>query len=161
MAICQVAGKMVLPFTYGGNGYGGTDPTPFMFPSDPSRPSWLGECTESNPPADRRMIQSSGPFRLEPGAANEVVIGAVWVRPPISGGCLTTFDAIALADQKAQALFDADFDLIDGPDAPDMSIRELDREIILSLTNSTNSNNNGEAYEETDPIYKQYCCRRP
>ena len=45
---------------------------------------------------------------------------------------LPLFDAIALADQKAQALFDADFDLIDGPDAPDMSIRELDREIILS-----------------------------
>jgi len=149
------------PFTYGGNGYGGTDPTPFMFPSDPSDPLGWSECTESNPPADRRMIQSSGPFRLEPGAANEVVIGAVWVRPPISGGCLTTFDAIALADQKAQALFDADFDLIDGPDAPDMSIRELDREIILSLTNSTNSNNNGEAYEETDPIINSIAAEDP
>ena len=55
------------------------------------------------------MIQSSGPFRLETGAANRSGSGAVWVRPPISGGCLATFDAIALADQKAQALFDADF----------------------------------------------------
>lgn len=140
------------PFTFGGNGYGGTDPTPFMFPSDPSDPEGWSECTEANPPADRRYLQSSGPFRLEPGAANQVVVGAVWVRPPLSGGCQTTFEQIALADQKAQALFDADFDLIDGPDAPDMSIRELDQEIILSITNTENSNNAGEAYEETDPI---------
>ncbi|MBK7108707.1 MAG: hypothetical protein IPH61_06060 [Bacteroidetes bacterium] len=142
------------PFTYGGNGYGGTESNAFMFPSDPGDPLGWSECTEGNPPADRRFIISSGPFRLEPGATNEIVIGALWVRPPISGGCQTTFDAISLADQKAQALFDNDFELISGPDAPDMSIRELDKELILSITNGQNSNNKGESYEETDPIIK-------
>lgn len=142
------------PFTYGGNGYGGTEPTPFMFPSDPSDPLGWSECTESNPPADRRFIQSAGPFRLEPGATNEIVIGALWVRPPLSGGCLTNFEAISLADQKAQALFDNDFQLISGPDAPDMAIRELDKELIISISNGINSNNVGESYEEADPIIK-------
>lgn len=140
------------PFTRGGNGYGGTELSNYIFPSDPSDPTGWSECTESNPPADRRYLQSSGPFTLLPGAKNEIVVGAIWVRPPVSGGCQTTFDLAKLADQKAQALFDADFELIGGPDAPDMNIRELDQEIVISLTNSATSNNIGEAYEETDPL---------
>lgn len=140
------------PFTYGGNGYGGTELSNYIFPSDPSDPTGWSECTESNPPADRRYLQSSGPFQLLPGAKNEIVMGAIWVRPPVSGGCQTSFDLARLADQKAQALFDAGFQLIGGPDAPDMSIRELDQSLVLSLTNGPTSNNPGESYEETDPL---------
>jgi len=140
------------PFTAGGNGYGGTELSNYIFPSDPSDPTGWSECNESNPPADRRYLQSSGPFTLLPGAKNEIVVGAIWVRPPVSGGCQTSFDLAKLADQKAQALFDADFQLIGGPDAPDMNIRELDQEIVLSLTNGPTSNNIGESYEETDPL---------
>lgn len=140
------------PFTKGGNGYGGTELSNYIFPSDPSDPTGWSECTESNPPADRRYLQSSGPFKLLPGATNEIVMGAIWVRPPVSGGCQTSFDLARLADQKAQALFDADFQLIGGPDAPDMDLRELDKSIVLSLTNGTTSNNIGEGYEETDPL---------
>ncbi|MFN0275693.1 MAG: hypothetical protein ACKVPJ_08105 [Chitinophagales bacterium] len=144
------------PFTFGGNGYGGSEPSLFMFPDDPSNPEGWSECTEGNTPADRRYLQSSGPFRLEPGAKNEVVVGAVWVRPPLSGGCNTTYELAAIADQKAQALFDNDFQLIGGPDAPDLTIRELDQEIILSLTNGVVSNNQGESYEEADPLIKSF-----
>lgn len=140
------------PFTYGGNGYGGTERTNFIFPSDPSDPTGWSECTEGNTAFDRRYLQSSGPFRLLPGAKNEIVMGAIWVRPPVSGGCQTSFDLARLADQKAQALFDANFQLIGGPDAPDLGIRELDQALVLSLTNGTTSNNIGEAYEETDPL---------
>lgn len=140
------------PFTSGGNGYGGTELSNFIFPSDPSDPTGWSECTESNPAADRRYLQSSGPFTLFPGAKNEIVVGALWVRPPVSGGCQTSFDMAKLADQKAQALFDADFQLIGGPDAPSMDIRELDQEVILSITNGPTSNNIGESYEETDPL---------
>lgn len=140
------------PFTAGGNGYGGTELSNYIFPSDPSDPTGWSECNESNPPADRRYLQSSGPFQLLPGAKNEIVMGAIWVRPPVSGGCQTSFDLAALADQKAQALFDADFQLIGGPDAPDMDIRELDQALVLSLTNGPTSNNIGEGYSETDPL---------
>lgn len=79
-------------------------------------------------------------------------MGAIWVRPPVSGGCQTSFDLARLADQKAQALFDANFQLIGGPDAPDLGIRELDQALVLSLTNGPTSNNVGEAYVETDPL---------
>ena len=37
------------------------------------------------------------------------------------------------ADDKAQALFENCFRLLDGPDAPDLTAQELDKEIILYL----------------------------
>ncbi len=147
--------KDASPFTQGGNGYGGSVNSNFLFPDDPSLPlpAW-SECSEGNPPADRRYLQSAGPFRLESGAKNEVVVGVVWVRPESQTGCQADFDLLRAADEKAQALFDSDFQLIDGPDAPDLVIRELDQEIIISLVNGPTSNNQGENYEETDPIVK-------
>ncbi len=57
-----------------------------------------------------------------------------------------------MADDKAQALFDNCFKILDGPDAPDVAIRELDRELILYISNPEGSNNESEAYEELDPI---------
>lgn len=141
------------PFTYGGNGFNTGAPTDFMFPDDPGDGGW-SECDIPNTPADRRFMQSSGAFRLEPGSNNEVVVGVVWVRPTSQVGCFADFDALRIADDKAQALFDNNFKLIDGPDAPDLEIRELDREIIISLSNKETSNNYNEAYEETDPIIK-------
>ena len=71
------------PFTAGGNGYGGAVTSNYMFPSDPASASteaW-SECTEENEPADRRFLESAGPFILLPGAVNNVTIGAVWTQP--------------------------------------------------------------------------------
>jgi len=141
------------PFTFGGNGYGGSEPAPYMFPDDPSTQTegaW-SECAEGIPPADRRFIQSSGPFKLQPGVVNEVIIGLVWV--PNIGGCgAATFAPLINADRKAQALFDSNFKIKDGPDAPNMTIRELDKELIISLWNSETSNNANEGYAESDAV---------
>ena len=141
--------------TYGGNGYGGSTPTTFFFPSDPSLPSpaW-SECALGIPPADRKYVQSAGPFALAPGQRQTLGIAVVWVRPEFQVGCFADFSMLRRAASKAQALFDSDFRLIDGPDAPDMNLRELDKEILLSLTNGPTSNNAGETYEEADPIIK-------
>ena len=141
------------PVTYGGNGKGGSVLADFMFPGDPGSGVW-NECDEGNPPDDRRFIQSSGPFRLTPGARNEVVVGVVWVQPNIQTGCLADFDALRVADDKAQALFNNNFKILNGPDAPDLKIRELDKTLIISLYNGELSNNKLERYEETDPIIK-------
>jgi len=147
------------PFTYGGNAYqSGGDPTNYMFPSDPSDCSpnaWsecnkLGNC-DANNPADRRFLQVSGPFKLKPGAVNDVIIGVVWVQDGVQYPC-PSFDPLVRADKKAQALFDNNFKLKDGPDAPNMTIRELDQELIISLWNSPNSNNFHEQYAERDPV---------
>ncbi|MDX1409031.1 MAG: hypothetical protein R3330_12875, partial [Saprospiraceae bacterium] len=53
------------------------------------------------------------------------------------------------ADGLAQALFDNCFEVPDGPDAPDLDFIELDRELVMILTNDTVTSNNAfELYEE-------------
>ena len=56
------------------------------------------------------------------------------------------------ADTKAQALFDACFDILSPPDAPKLTIQELENELILVIENPISSNNYQEAYEEEDEI---------
>ena len=56
------------------------------------------------------------------------------------------------ADDKAQSLFENCFKVLDGPHAPDLSIQELKNELILTISNPTNSNNYQEKYEEFDPF---------
>jgi len=136
-------------------GYGGTVPAKFMFPSPPPLspfPEFWSECACNNTPADRRFLQSSGPFTLQPGAVNNITVGAIWVRPSGVYPCPDFETSIGPASDKAQALFDNCFKLVDGPDAPDLVIRELDKQVIISFFNGPASNNVGESYNETDPV---------
>nr|MCH9809800.1 hypothetical protein [Bacteroidota bacterium] len=55
-------------------------------------------------------------------------------------------------DDKAQKLFDNCFQVLNGPDAPDVEIQELDRELILKLTYGPGSNNEAFSYRERDPL---------
>ncbi|MDQ3050431.1 MAG: hypothetical protein M3Q95_06060 [Bacteroidota bacterium] len=140
------------PMTFGGDGRDPSAPiTDYMFPgnSDPEFPTqdW-SEVSENNPVGDRRFIQSAGTFTLLPGAVNYITTGVVWARAA-QGGQFASVDLVKLADDKAQALFDNCFKLIDGPDAPEVSIRELNRSIVLTLHN-TNSEK-VELYHEKDP----------
>ena len=147
-----------VPMTYGGDGHGGgsgatTTLCNFMFPgvSDDAFPGqeWT-EQTAGNVPADRRFLQSAGPFTLEPGAVNEITTGVVWARAS-SGGQTASVELLKVFDKEAQALFDNNFDILNGPDAPDLDIRELDQELIFTLSNSPSSNNYNESYSEMDP----------
>lgn len=149
------------PMTYGGNGYntsGGGTRAYYMFPgtSDPlgwgtdcvPQPAW-DEVTAGNAPEDRRFIQSAGPFTLDPGAYNNITVGVVWARAS-SGDVQASVDLMRRADDKAQSLFDNCFRILNGPDAPDLTIQELDRELILYITNPLGSNNYNEEYVELD-----------
>ncbi|MGD1846392.1 MAG: T9SS C-terminal target domain-containing protein [Salibacteraceae bacterium] len=150
--------------TYGGTGYNPTDPTAieadFMFPDDTDplgwgtggvpQPPW-NEQTSGNVPADRRFVQSTGPFTLSPGEVNNITVGVVWARAT-SGGAFASVQTLRRADDKTQALFDNCFQILSGPDAPDMSIQELDKEIILYLSNRSVSNNFREEYAEVNPF---------
>ena len=147
-----------VPMTYGGDGHGAgagstTDLCNFMFPgtSDAEFPGqeWT-EVTAGNIPADRRFLQSAGPFTLEPGAVNTITTGVVWARAK-SGGQTASIQLLKIYDREAQALFDNNFDILNGPDAPDLNIRELDKELIFTLSNSGTSNNINESYSEKDP----------
>ena len=112
-----------------GWGVGGTDSTPV------SMPVWT-EKTAGNTPADRRFIQSAGPFTLKPGAVNDLTIGVVWARVN-RGGATGSIGLLKVADDMAQKLFDNNFSLLNGPNAPDLLITELDQELILSLVQDT------------------------
>ncbi|MBK9929075.1 MAG: hypothetical protein IPP04_04280 [Saprospiraceae bacterium] len=138
------------PFSFGGTAYQiGAARNDFAFTDAPNVNSGWSMCTANLDFGDRRTIQASGPFRLDPGAVNELIIGVVWV-PDVDYPC-PSIDRLTSADDLAQALFDNCFDITDGPDAPDMDFIELDQELIVLLTNDEiKSNNAREAYQEVD-----------
>ncbi|MBC7775844.1 MAG: hypothetical protein H7246_10460 [Phycisphaerae bacterium] len=147
------------PLTYGGSGYNPGNPSAkrvrFCFtepPNDPSPNSW-SMCSADLPLNDRRTLQASGPFTLKPGAVNELIIGVPWV-PDIEYPC-PDMENLFRADKLAQGLFNSCFDLLDGPDAPTADWIELNREVVVVLTNkpfpeSNNFNKENEDYQETD-----------
>ena len=153
-------------FIYGGSGHiSDPDANPlipceFMFPgtTDPlgwgtagvPQPNWT-EQTANNTPNDRRFVQSAGPFVLKPGAINNITAGVVWARSS-GGDPFESVEALRRADDKAQALFENCFKVLEGPHAPDLTVQELENELILYISNAPNSNNYGETYEEFDPF---------
>ncbi len=145
--------------TYGQDGTKGTVPCYYMFPgtSDPQgfgtnmvpQAPW-DEKTSGNVPDDRRFLESSGPFKLQPGAVNYITIGVPWARAT-QGGALASVALMKGADAKAQSLFNNCFAALDGPTAPHLAIQELDRQLILYWTNPKDlaaSNNANELYKE-------------
>ncbi|MFN8398342.1 MAG: hypothetical protein U0176_27280, partial [Bacteroidia bacterium] len=136
--------------TYGGNGLHGSDPVNFMFSGDPGAcgiASGWSELGNGNPANDRRFLQSAGPFTLQNGAVNDIIVGAVWARNTSNAQLGSLCEALT-ADDLAQALFDAKFELLEGPDAPELTVAEYDQELILNWTYSspTSSNNFNERY---------------
>ena len=155
---------------YGGNAHfnsGAVGPEcDFMFPGDSDPCNWgtrgippnggynqnglyWTEETADNNPFDRRFMQSAGPFTLEPGAVNYITVGIPWARAA-SGGPWASVELLRVVDDKCQKLFDNCFKVLDGPDAPDMAIVELNRELIFYISNSKISNNYLESYREYD-----------
>ena len=153
-------------FVYGGSGHisdpeaDPNTPCEFMFPgnTDPlgwgtngvPQPVWT-EQTANNTPNDRRFVQSAGPFVLKPGAVNNITVGVVWARTS-AGDPFASVSSLQRADDKAQSLFENCFKVLDGPHAPDLTLQELENEVILILSNPVNSNNYREQYEEFDPF---------
>lgn len=156
---------------YGGNAHpdgGANGPEcDFMFPGmtdpchwgtagiDPGRENydanegWTDK-TAGNPPFDRRFMQSAGPFRLKAGSVNYITVGIPWARAS-SGGAWASVELLKIADDRCQALFENCFKVLDGPDAPDMTVIELENELILCLTDFVGGNNENDSYEEIDP----------
>jgi hypothetical protein len=127
-------------------GTGGTPPNDGF---NQSGKYWTEE-TEQNQPGDRRFMQSAGPFDLEPGAVNYITVGIPWARAT-SGGAWASVLLLRVVDDKAQALFDNCFKVLDGPSAPDLTFLEQDRKMVVTISNRKGSNNYLEAYSEIDP----------
>ncbi|MBN4077694.1 T9SS C-terminal target domain-containing protein, partial [bacterium AH-315-C20] len=134
------------PMLYGGNGFSGT-PTQlradFMFPGDSDTANWgtngldpgfaWDEKSAGNPHGDRRFVQSAGPFTLLPGAINNITVGVVFGRSANTSP-ESAVSALKAADTKAQALFDNCFELVNPPLAPQLTIQEMENELILFLS---------------------------
>lgn len=129
------------PFTTGGNAYGGTTPATFVYDGDPVTGTGWTEKASGNTPGDRRFLQSAGPFTLKPGAVNDITFGMPWAQSSSKGGNIESLKLLYSADDKAQALFDNCFKLLDGPEAPTMTIQELNNELVFYLTNEKGKNN--------------------
>ena len=162
---------------YGGNAYPGVSGVvgpacDFMFPGDTDPCNWgtngvppgngyntngkyWTDAEAGNEPADRRFMQSAGPFTLKPGAVNYITFGVPWARAT-SGGPQASVELLRVTDDKCQALFDNCFKVIDGPSAPDITIRELDQKLIIYLSYAATSNNYKEGYVEIDPEIPEY-----
>ena len=156
---------------YGGTGYPGSPGSTsigstYMFPGDSDPLHWAtggqdmgwdwSEVDTDNAgtgtaPADRRFVQSAGPFTLTPGAVNNITVGIVFGRGS-DGEALSSVEAMKQADTKAQALFDACFRILEPPNAPKLTIQELENELVLVLTNPLGSLNYKEEYHEEDEI---------
>lgn len=154
---------------YGGDGYKAENgankdiQADFMFPGNSDIWGWgtrtggneaygreniWTEETAGNAANDRRFMQSAGPFTLEPGAINYITVGIPFAQAA-SGGPMASVELLRQIDDKCQALFDNCFNVLEGPDAPNVVVQELDREIILYLTNEAGNNVN-EAFEAED-----------
>jgi hypothetical protein len=147
----------------GQDGYPGTAAGPvvnYLYAGDPG---WCGgsgnggwsEISAQRPAYDRRFLQSAGPFTLQPGAVNDIVVGAVWARGYYNDQ-LGSVCELLTADDIAQSLFDNCFRLLDGPDAPELAINEYDQELTLSwdYSDPTIYNNYHESYLQADPALK-------
>ena len=160
---------------YGGAGYVGSTgvtstQSDYMFPGDSDPLNWATQGADmsggfpngwseadtdgaggSNPPDDRRFVQSAGPFTLTPGAVNNITVGIVYGRST-DGDLFASVEAMKRADTKAQALFDACFRILTPPDAPKLTIQELENELVLMIENPVTSNNYLEEYEVEDEV---------
>ncbi len=137
-------------FVWGGTGYPGSAGstsigTDYLFPGDSDPYFWStggvattpvewSESSNGNPPGDRRWVQAAGPFTLEPGALNNITVGVVYGKTN-TGIAYNSVELMLEADDKAQALFDNCFRILNGPNAPDLTAQELDGEVILYITN--------------------------
>ena len=104
-------------FTIGGTGRDFSDmPTSFLFPGDPvTGEGW----TELNPdpfnnsfgpisPADRRAGLGTGPFTMEPGQVQEIVIAVVWARGEDN---LDSITKLREASVQVREAFEAGFEI--------------------------------------------------
>jgi hypothetical protein len=100
-------------------------PTTYTVSGDPvTGKGWL----DTNP-ADRRFMESAGPFTMAPGDTQEVVAAIVLGQ---GADRLTSITAMEYNDRFAQSAFDNNFVLPQAPKAPVVTATPLDRKLVLA-----------------------------
>jgi len=92
------------PLTVGGTGYGGVDPTNYVFSGNPSNFNDWTMCSEGISPSDRWLIMSTGPHTLDFNETIELDLGLL-THEDVNYPC-PNIDPIALEIQTLQSLYD-------------------------------------------------------
>ncbi|HEY4613266.1 MAG TPA: hypothetical protein VII11_09805, partial [Bacteroidota bacterium] len=79
-------------------------------------------------PGDRRLLLTTGPFRMAPGDTQDIVMGTV---AGLGSDRLSSIAVMKFNDRFVQNTFDALFQVPKPPLAPDVKVAELDGQIIL------------------------------
>lgn len=148
------------PLTKGGNGYNpnSLDTTKFVFTSPPNEQepySW-SMCTANLDFLERTVIASTYFGRMEPGEEKELIFGVVFV--PSQKYICPDISYLQYASDRAEIflldqLFDGSFKP-QGPEAPDMTVIESDRELVMLLSNEVESNNFQQSYRDRVPLFR-------
>ncbi len=113
--------------------------TTFFASGDPvANTGWI-----DSDPSDRRMFLTSGPFTMQPGDVQEVVVGII-----VGAGRdrLTSVTALKFNDRFAQFAFDKNFDLPGPPPRPEVRWGQLDDQIVLYWDDRSELEYNEEGY---------------
>ncbi len=111
--------------------------------------------SKPNAPADRRFVQSAGPFKLWPGARNYITTGVPFAQATIKGDNKAALPLLKIADIEAQNLFDACFVRFEDIDAPSVKVTEVNNGFHCYLYNLPSSNNYGSKYQNVNPKLPQ------
>jgi hypothetical protein len=104
--------------------------TTYALNGDPiTRTGWLDG--DQLPPGDRRQGSSSGPFTMEPGDTQEVVVAEILAGAIPGVDRISAVGLLKFYDRIAQVAYDNFFDLPVAPPAPLVTVTEMDREIVL------------------------------
>jgi hypothetical protein len=111
--------------------------------------------SKPNAPADRRFVQSAGPFKLWPGARNYITTGVPFAIAKTPKDPKAALPLLKIADIKAQNLFDACFVRFEDIDPPSVKVTEVDNGFHCYLYNLSSSNNYGNKYQNVNPDIEQ------
>ena len=145
------------PLTIGGNGRDFTsEPIAFMYPGDPgysdAECQYWSQCNLDGAgldydPYSSRFIMSAGPFILEPAEMQQVTLAVVWAQ---GANNFDSVQELKKANDVVQALHDANYAVAAPPDAPDVTVTPMDRQVVLEWSNAVTSNNFLESFKVTD-----------
>ncbi|HLP50341.1 MAG TPA: T9SS type A sorting domain-containing protein [Chitinophagales bacterium] len=94
-----------IPFTVGGNGHGGSVPTSFIYPGNPSNPNEWSEISTNQQAGDRRMVGGSSHGSLLPG--NILTLDYAFITSMDStADNLTIVDTLKQDADRIQAFYD-------------------------------------------------------
>ncbi len=114
--------------------------TTFALAGDPqTRSGWLDG--DLLPAGDRRIGLASGPFTMAVGDTQEIVVAEI-VAGAIPGvDRISAIGLLKFYDLQAQLAYDNFFRLPTPPPAPNVTVAELDREIVLDWSKDANQVN--------------------